>query len=87
MCLYGLYGKTNSKKYIHDFNKLIKHPLLRDVSKAMTFNGKRRFYDIHAVYNSTVENELKAYQYSRKRIELYESHPEKIKYQAVIYAG
>ena len=87
MQLYNLYGKTKNKKYIHDFNKLMKHPLLKDESGALTFNGKRRFYDIHAVYNSIIENERKAYQYSQKIISLYDSDPEKIKHNAIIYAG
>ncbi len=85
--VYNLYGKTKNKKYLTSFKKIMNNPLLKDESHALTFNNKRRFYDIHAVYNSILGNEQKAYYFSQKIISLFDTNPEKKRSAAISYAG
>ena len=84
---YNSYGKTNNKKYLSVLKKIIRNPLLKDESRALTFNSKRRFYDIHAVYSSITGNEEQAYQFSNKIISLFDKEPSKKKYTPILYAG
>lgn len=85
--VYNLYGRTKNKKYLHTFKKIMQHPLMQHDSRALTFNGKRRFFDIHAVYNSVIENREKAYHFSKKIISLFDENPGKKKHAALTYAG
>lgn len=85
--VYNLYGKTSDKKYLLAFQKIMRSPLLKDESRALTFSGKRRFYDIHAVYNSSISRDGRAYHFSQKIISLFDASPEKKKQAPIQYAG
>ena len=85
--VYNLFGKTKNKKYLVAFKKIMSSPLLKEESRALTFNSKRRFYDIHAIYNSILGNEENAYHFSKKIISLFDLNPEKKKNAAIRYAG
>lgn len=85
--VYNLYGRTQNKKYLHDFKKIMQNPFLKNESQALTFNGKRRFYDIHAIYNSIIKNNEKAYRFSNKILSLFDEDPEKKKHAAIQYSG
>ncbi len=85
--VYNQFGKTKNRKYLQEFKKIMRNPLLQNESRAITFSGKRRFYDIHAVYNSILGKEERAYHFSKKIISLFDENADKKKYAAIQYAG
>ncbi len=85
--VYNRYGKTKNKKYLNEFKEIMRHPLLKNEMRAITFSSKRRYYDIHAVYNSCIGSEEKAFEFSKKTIQLFDTNPEKKIRSAIYYAG
>lgn len=83
--LFLNYGKTQDQKVLNTIRGLIKDPLLKSESQALTFYSKVRFYDTHLFYWCIQGDKEQMYKHAKKTIMLFHANPEKIKNQTGIY--
>lgn len=70
---------------VKKLSALMKSPLIKNDKNALTFRSKYSLYHTLSLYYSVHDEPEKQYQFAKKATELYESRPEKIKYDAFTY--
>ena len=72
------YGQEGKPKYFGQIKSILKHPVLKNVSKAHSFSAKTKFYYLHSAYWYLQKNYSKAFGLFEKEFSLYENNFEKI---------
>lgn len=76
--LFKKIGTARNRNDIRLFEKIIKHPLMKNESLAKSASAKNLFYIINYLYYYCTSDIKKAFEFSIKRLELIESNQEKI---------
>lgn len=85
LALIGRKGNARNEKEILEFKKIMKQPLLKKESLAVSYGAKILFFESwNWFYQHSFQIE-KAYQNSIRTLTFIESHPEKIKLQPQTY--
>ena len=61
-----------SREELQSYTSLINKPLLKDYSRAHTFNAKRQFINMHYFYNRGVQDYDKMHEWILKAVQLFE---------------
>jgi hypothetical protein len=71
-------GTVRGEEDTRELESIIKHPLLNDEQKAISYSTKYSFLYVYSKYFSAKEDYKNAYLYCNKLVHLIESHPEQI---------
>lgn len=71
-------GTIAGEDDIRELESIIKHPLLNDEKRAISYNTRYSFFYVYSKYFSVKEDYKNAYLYSDKLVKLIEAHPEQI---------
>lgn len=71
-------GVVRNKKDAKLFEKIIKHPLMKDESRAMSVRAKNLYCILNYLYYYCTSDISKAFEFAQKRLTLIESNPRKI---------
>lgn len=85
--LYSQAGKPRDKERMKKLTKIIKGPLYRNDRYPLSFTAKLLFYECNGLYADIRSDFSCAYRYRKKRLELLESHPERLAENAWAYLG
>lgn len=77
-------GFARKKGDIDFYSKIVNSQLFEDEKNALSFEAKNNFYLIHSLYNIARESP-KTHYYTKKQVELFDSHPEQIQLNAGLY--
>jgi hypothetical protein len=81
------FGEEKRKSDLKQIKNMMKHPALKDVSSALTFSARIKFYYLFSAHYY-ISNDLRnAYNSFEKEFSLYEGHPDKIKTHFHSYAA
>lgn len=90
--IYGRYlqltnrvSKVREEQNKQDWETLMQHPLLQDVTKSITFSTQYQFYEIWTNYHLHFKNREAAYRQMQKQVELFDQNPIYIETKAIIY--
>jgi hypothetical protein len=72
---YQQHGSERSLKGVHQIKKLLKHPLLQNESKALSFRARQNFYACHYGFSLIKGDFVKAQQFSKRMATMYIEHP------------
>ena len=76
--LFKKIGIARNRNDLRLFEKIIKHPLMKSESLALSVSAKNLFYIINYLYYYCIKDNQNAFEFSIKRLELIENNPEKI---------
>lgn len=85
LALIGLKGNARNEKEILEFKKIMKQPLLKKDSLALTYGAKILFFESWNWYYQHTFQIERAYKNSHSTLAFIESHPAKIKLQPQTY--
>lgn len=71
-------GIVRNKNDARDFEKIIKHPLMKDESLAKSVRAKNLFCILNYLYYYCTSDNSKAFEFAQKRLDLIEKYPQKI---------
>lgn len=83
--LLNLGINVREEKSQQKWNDFVQHPLLQDVSKAVTFTTRYQFYEIWTGYHLKLNNTEAVYEQMQKQIALFEENPIYIEVKPIIY--
>ncbi|HLG04384.1 MAG TPA: hypothetical protein VI731_12370 [Bacteroidia bacterium] len=78
-------GATRTEAEDKVYERLLKHPLLKEENCAITEKTKKQFYYIHAMAAIAVGDTEKGYQYRKKHLEMVESKMESVRFNLANY--
>ena len=74
------YGEEKKAGYFNKVKKLMRHPVLRRESNALSFSAQLSYCYMYAYFYYLQENYAKANDFYQKEFDLYRQNPDKIKY-------
>ncbi|HET6243329.1 MAG TPA: hypothetical protein VFF35_02270 [Bacteroidia bacterium] len=69
---FTLQGIARNEEDAEKYYRLMNYPLLEHIDKALTFDAKNSFYNIHSYYYKAINDPEKQYVFDKKRVELIE---------------
>lgn len=89
-CLYMLHFKSGvirNKATQKEYDAIMQHPLLQDVTLAKTYEAKTVFYHCHKTYWFARQNYHEYYKYCKLHLEALEEKPSLIDAKVIRYIG
>lgn len=77
--------EARSQEELKQFQEIIKHPLLKSIDKASSFEAKQYFYHIHLIYNHAKGDNATCFVIANDQMKLIEEYPNKIRETPQIY--
>lgn len=74
-----------TEKQKKEVQKLLEHPLLKNINQALTFESKTFFYQIQSYYFRLMEDNEKSNAYRETLLKLWEDYPHFIKENPTVY--
>ncbi|HLC82847.1 MAG TPA: hypothetical protein VJI69_03385, partial [Bacteroidia bacterium] len=74
-----------TEKQKTEVQKLLQHPLLKNINQALTFDSKTFFYQIQSYYYRLMEDNEKSNAYRETLLKLWEDYPHFIKENPTVY--
>ncbi|MBI3259445.1 MAG: hypothetical protein HYZ54_08245 [Ignavibacteriae bacterium] len=86
--VYGVLkeaGRTPNEHQWAEIYNVLANPLLTDSSKALSFEAKAHFFNIHAGVHFVEGDTAKIYEYTKAHIELLEQNPARVRFRPKAY--
>jgi hypothetical protein len=82
---YQRFGVERSPRDLQGMKRILTSSLLKDETKALSFNAKQNFYDCHSLFSVIKGDYRDAHTYGKQAIELYRNNPEIISANSFSY--